>query len=113
MRVNPRRAQPWQEQTEDMGFLNKLGIGIGAQTTSSSTSALPAQRNAHKSNGAAIAIGANRQPEMQEISRVSNGLKEFLWNLDGLGRYFRPYPIPRQNRYSVEVLHTFSSIIQD
>lgn len=69
-----------------MGFLNKLGIGVGTQTSSSSSSTLPAQRNAHKSNGASIAVGANRPPERQEISRVSNGLKEFLWNLDGLGR---------------------------
>ena len=23
---------------------------------------------------------------MQETTRISNGLKEFLWNLDGLGR---------------------------
>lgn len=32
------------------------------------------------------AVGATRAPEMQESTRVSNGLKEFLWNLDGLGR---------------------------
>lgn len=32
------------------------------------------------------AIGAQRAPESPEINRVSNGLKEFLWNLDGLGR---------------------------
>jgi len=69
-----------------MGFLNKLGIGIGAQTNSGSSPTLPAQRNAHKPNGASLAVGANRPPELQEISRVSNGLKEFLWNLDGLGR---------------------------
>src|SRR6267378_4169384 len=42
-----------------MGFLNKLGIGVG---------------------------GAARAPEPRESNRVSNGLKEFLWNLDGLGR---------------------------
>ena len=69
-----------------MGFLNKLGIGLGAQTSSASSSTLPAERNAHKPNGASLAVGANRPPELQEISRVSNGLKEFLWNLDGLGR---------------------------
>jgi len=69
-----------------MGFLNKLGIGIGAQITSGSSSTLPAQRNAHKPNGASIAVGTNRPPELQETSRLSNGLKEFLWNLDGLGR---------------------------
>lgn len=32
------------------------------------------------------AVGATRAPEMPESTRVSNGLKEFLWNLDGLGR---------------------------
>jgi len=32
------------------------------------------------------AIGASRGPESPEATRVSNGLKEFLWNLDGLGR---------------------------
>lgn len=39
------------------------------------------------SNGVPVAaIGSTRAPEMHESSRVSNGLKEFLWNLDGLGR---------------------------
>jgi len=32
------------------------------------------------------AVGAPRVPEPLETTRVSNGLKEFLWNLDGLGR---------------------------
>lgn len=69
-----------------MGFLNKLGIGTGAQASSRPSSTLPAERSAHKSNGTSMAVGANRPPELQEVSRVSNGLKEFLWNLDGLGR---------------------------
>src|ERR1700758_2596395 len=42
-----------------MSFLNKLGIAIG---------------------------NPPREPELRETTRVSNGLKEFLWNLDGLGR---------------------------
>ena len=33
-----------------------------------------------------MAVGAHRAPEAPETNRVSNGLKEFLWNLDGLGR---------------------------
>ena len=33
-----------------------------------------------------LAVGTNRPPEPQETTRGSNGLKEFLWNLDGLGR---------------------------
>ena len=69
-----------------MGLLNKLGIAIGAQTARATPSALPGGRNAHKSNGSSVAVGSNRPPEIQESSRVSNGLKEFLWNLDGLGR---------------------------
>jgi 2-polyprenyl-3-methyl-5-hydroxy-6-metoxy-1,4-benzoquinol methylase len=69
-----------------MGLLNKLGLAIGAQTSRASSAALPGERNAHKSNGASLAVGANRPPELQETSRLSNGLKEFLWNLDGLGR---------------------------
>jgi len=32
------------------------------------------------------AIGASRPPERSESNRISNGLKELLWNLDGLGR---------------------------
>ena len=32
------------------------------------------------------AVGSTRAPELQEFTRISNGLKEFLWNLDGLGR---------------------------
>lgn len=37
-------------------------------------------------NGSLGAVGTPRAPEMQEFTRMSNGLKEFLWNLDGLGR---------------------------
>lgn len=32
------------------------------------------------------AVGAPRPPEGPGATRMSNGLKEFLWNLDGLGR---------------------------
>ena len=69
-----------------MGFLNKLGIAIGAQSARATSPVLSSDRKAHKSNGHALAVGTNRPPEMQETSRISNGLKEFLWNLDGLGR---------------------------
>jgi hypothetical protein len=31
-------------------------------------------------------VGASRAPQSPESTRVSNGLKELLWNLDGLGR---------------------------
>jgi hypothetical protein len=30
-------------------------------------------------------VGPNKQPEKSESTRISNGLKELLWNLDGLG----------------------------
>jgi hypothetical protein len=34
-----------------------------------------------------MAVGSSRAPEAQgSTNRVSNGLKEFLWNLDGIGR---------------------------
>jgi len=69
-----------------MGFLNKLGIGIGTQTAREGARPVAGERNAHKGNGSVVAVGANRPPEPQETSRGSNGLKEFLWNLDGLGR---------------------------
>src|SRR5437879_7854484 len=72
-----------------MSFLNKLGIGVAAGAGSSrevphgmGSSGRP------RTNGPApvAAVGATRAPELRESNRVSNGLKEFLWNLDGLGR---------------------------
>lgn len=69
-----------------MGFLNKLGIGIGAQPAREGARPLGGERSSHKGNGSVVAVGTNRVPEPQETTRSSNGLKEFLWNLDGLGR---------------------------
>lgn len=70
-----------------MGFLNKLGIGVSTPTTrTTSSSPIPSGRGAHRSNGSSLAVGANRPPEQETSTRLSNGLKEFLWNLDGLGR---------------------------
>src|SRR5690348_224516 len=72
-----------------MSFLNKLGLGAAAGAGSSrevphgmGSSGKP------RTNGpaAVAAVGATRAPELRESTRVSNGLKEFLWNLDGLGR---------------------------
>ena len=68
-----------------MGFLNKFGISIGTPSSRGSSSALRGERNAHKAHGSMVAVGTNRPPEPQETTRLSNGLKEFLWNLDGLG----------------------------
>ena len=69
-----------------MGFLSKLGIAIGGSAPRESVRSLPHGRNGNNGNGRAVAVGPSRQPEIQETTRVSNGLKEFLWNLDGLGR---------------------------
>ena len=69
-----------------MGFLNKLGISMGSSTTRESTRTLPEERKAAAGKHGPPAVGSSRSPEMQGTSRVSNGLKEFLWNLDGLGR---------------------------
>src|SRR5271163_1881453 len=70
-----------------MGFLNKLGIAMGGSVARESAKPLAANNGkSPNGNGVAPAAGATRAPQMQEINRVSNGLKEFLWNLDGLGR---------------------------
>jgi hypothetical protein len=72
-----------------MGLLSKLGIGIGAGTTRNVTRpshGTPVGGRTAPTNEPAGAAGSPRAPEMQEMTRVSNGLKEFLWNLDGLGR---------------------------
>jgi len=69
-----------------MSFLQKLGLGLG-NVTSRGVS-LPVHANARsRTPGMPMsAAGSTRAPESPESTRVSNGLKEFLWNLDGLGR---------------------------
>src|SRR5258706_12422047 len=69
-----------------MGFLNKLGIGLGTQTAREGARSIAGERSTHNGNGSVVAVGTNRPPEPQETTRGWNGLKEFLWNLDGLGR---------------------------
>src|SRR5258707_4855408 len=69
-----------------MGCLNKLGIGLGAQTAREGARPIAGERSTHNGNGSVVAVGTNRPPEPQETTRGSNGLKEFLWNLDGIGR---------------------------
>src|SRR3981189_2106278 len=70
-----------------MSFLHKLGLGTGGAGTNRNVS-LPAHSNsrARHPGGPVSAVGPTRAPEQNESTRVSNGLKEFLWNLDGLGR---------------------------
>jgi hypothetical protein len=69
-----------------MGLLNKLGIAIGGHALRDEARSLPHGRNGSHGHIDAVAAGAHREPEMREITRLSNGLKEFLWNLEGLGR---------------------------
>src|SRR5260370_7394457 len=69
-----------------MSFLHKRGLGMGSGTTRGVS--LPVHSNSRsRAPGAPIsAVGPTRAPEPHESTRVSNGLKEFLWNLDGLGK---------------------------
>jgi hypothetical protein len=69
-----------------MGILNKLGIGAGTATGRTISRPVIANEGARVGTPPLAAVGPNRKPEHSETSRNSNGLKEFLWNLDGLGR---------------------------
>jgi hypothetical protein len=73
-----------------MSLLSKLGIGTGAGVSPSREMARPVGTNGGRLRTpgapAAGAIGATRSPEQRESNRISNGLKELLWNLEGLGR---------------------------
>lgn len=71
-----------------MSFLHKLGIGIGTASGLSRDvlRSLPSPSRGRTPGVGVPATGATRVPEPLETTRVSNGLKEFLWNLDGLGR---------------------------
>ena len=72
-----------------MSFLNKLGIGVGAGAGAGRSISRPVPSDGRpRISGTAptTAVGATRAPDLRESTRVSNGLKEFLWTLDGLGR---------------------------
>jgi len=69
-----------------MGFLNKLGISMGSSSTRERARTFPEEGKAAGGKHVTAALGAARAPEIKETARISNGLKEFLWNLDGLGR---------------------------
>jgi len=69
-----------------MSFLNKFGIGPAAGATREVPRAVGSGRPRSNAPAPIAAVGATRAPEPGESTRVSNGLKEFLWNLDGLGR---------------------------
>ena len=76
-----------------MSFLSKLGIGTGAGVSPTREMARPVgtkgvrPRSPGAASGPATgASAAARSPEPREANRISNGLKELLWNLEGLGR---------------------------
>src|SRR5438445_9970921 len=69
-----------------MSFLNKLGLGMGNGTSRDISLPLHSKSRSRTPGVPISAVGAARAPESPEPTRVSNGLKEFLWNLDGLGR---------------------------
>jgi len=69
-----------------MSFLHKLGLGMGNGTSRDVSVPLHSNSRSRSPSVAISAVGATRPPEPPESTRVSNGLKEFLWNLDGLGR---------------------------
>src|SRR5882757_1801472 len=69
-----------------MSFLNKLGLGIGNGTSRGISLPLHSSSRSRNAGTPVSAVGAARAPESPETTRVSNGLKELLWNLDGLGK---------------------------
>jgi hypothetical protein len=68
-----------------MSFLHKLGIGTGTGTSREVSRPIP-QPGRTRTAANVPAAGSPRPPETPSSSRISNGLKELLWNLDGLGR---------------------------
>lgn len=72
-----------------MSFLNKLGIGVGSGSTQvrhEVSGPIHLTSRARTPGAPPPQAGATRAPVEQESNRLSNGLKELLWNLDGLER---------------------------
>jgi hypothetical protein len=73
-----------------MSFLNKFGIGPNngprRELTRTVAAASGSGGRSRPSGVSSPAVGTTRAPESNETTRTSNGLKELLWNLDGLGR---------------------------
>ncbi len=67
-----------------MGFLNKLGLHLGTGTGRELSRQMPFGARSRVPLLGGPAIGAARAPEHQDSTRVSNGLKELLWNLEGM-----------------------------
>src|SRR5229473_7126991 len=69
-----------------MSFLNKRGIGIGRAISRDVSRPVGATARPRSSGTPPVGGSVSRASDSHESTRVSNGLKEFLWNLDGLGR---------------------------
>lgn len=78
-----------------MTLLNKFGIGPASSQRGVTHPGKPGAHDAastkthggHGTTSMPAAVGATRAPAVGvESTRVSNGLKELMWNLDGLGR---------------------------
>src|SRR5262252_6719104 len=71
-----------------MDFLNKFGLGAGNGPTRNVPRAAAGfgGRSGPPAGNAAPVAGGSRGSESDASTRVSNGLKELLWNLEGLGR---------------------------
>jgi hypothetical protein len=71
-----------------MSFLHKLGIGVGngAAVRREVSTPIHLSSRGRTPGAGSPATGAVRAPAPLESDRVSNGLKELLWNLDGLER---------------------------
>jgi hypothetical protein len=71
-----------------MSFLHKLGLGIGTGSGASHdvSRSLHSNLRARTPGMPVAAAGSAGAADSHTSTRVSNGLKEFLWNLNGLGR---------------------------
>src|SRR5229473_464479 len=69
-----------------MSFLNKRGIGIGRAISRDVSRPVGATARPRSSGTPPVGGSVSRASDSHETTRVSNGLKEFLWNLDGLGK---------------------------
>ena len=70
-----------------MTLLNKFGIGGQTDASRSSRPSGPSTASSKSLTAAPpSASGSSSRAPEHAATRVSNGLKEFLWNLDGLGR---------------------------
>lgn len=69
-----------------MTLLNKFGIGNGGSGGRNDRSPSAAVKSPPAVSASPASTSSSRSTDQHVATRVSNGLKEFLWNLDGLGR---------------------------